>query len=160
MLVMTGHDNTWSGDHSNTTNCAKSSKKTFVFWHMMSHTFGLYTSAHLSQCWMKGMKYGCHNWNKHVTIGPYKSWKQTNVFLLLHHHIIMWWYTLLLGYILTLFLSTYHHTVILEVIVLQYIKDSITEFSLALTTYNDPGVYVVLSRCQYFALFATEFSLL
>ena len=35
-----------------------------------------------------------------------------------------------------------------------------TEFSLALTTYNDPGVYVVISRCQYFTFFATEFSLL
>ena len=40
------------------------------------------------------------------------------------------------------------------------IRSSTTEFSLTLTTYIGTGVYVVISRFQYFAFFATEFSLL
>ena len=35
----------------------------------------------------------------------------------------------------------------------------VKEFFLALTTYNGTGVFVVISRCQYFAFFGTEFSI-
>ena len=34
---------------------------TFAIWHISRHAFELYTSAHLSQCWMSNMKYGCHS---------------------------------------------------------------------------------------------------